>query len=166
MFCLSQRIPDKLLLKACMRMNTYKCLTRTRSPAVWGRAPGPVAGVCVGEMKGAAAGKMSNNPIDLKKIMKWEHSKPADHISGIRPSRCGNKFKLKKTAKHEKVITQFPGRRCDCFSCSAVPVGSCSLDKSLSPSCFPLSNHTFLLWRLDVHDWSYFPLFGMTRDTC
>lgn len=31
---------------------------------------------------------------------------------------------------------------------------------------FSFSNHTFLLWRLDVHDWSCFPLCGITRNTC
>lgn len=31
---------------------------------------------------------------------------------------------------------------------------------------FSFANHVFLLWRLDVHDWSCFPLCGMTRNTC
>ena len=94
-----------------------------------------------------------------------KRQKPADHAFEIRLSSCGSKIKLERKESMKRLSPNFQNADVIVLAVTLFKLAAVPWTKASLPHVF-FSNHAFLLWRLDVHDWSCFLLSELTRNTC
>lgn len=160
-----QRAATSLLLdRWCARKRPAyaKCLVRTRSRAAWRRAPGPITAVYVSEMLNRShLSERCNGGEDERRFVR-ERNRPADEVFEMRPSRCGNKIKLERQQSMKWLSPNFQDADVIALAVALFQLAAVPYTKAFLPHVLYKPRFSFM----DVHDWSCFPLFGMTRNTC